>query len=305
MLGSRTTKVLDKGSVELLGPFGLEIGLLSLSKSISMLNTGVITSYALYILVGLIFYILIPSIYLIDYSLVVLILISLINISITKPTYIKISWDTTELINGVGNTLFFLSLGVGKKYIIITLLSVASINLAVKGLLPLMPDLFNNDLIVYMNNGLSSPGNDLYWLHTRLQRLSGALEFLLDRHERVLVRFIEILRDTDSGMLHDIHGNLTIARLRDYQLDGTYTFRSLSPEELINWRREGDNFRWNVHNIRIHVHRLWRSLLSIDSRLREIDPSYVSRLPELAERINRVLWFNSVNLPSGEGDPLP
>src|ERR1700759_3488036 len=60
MLGGHTTKILDKGSVELLGPYGLEKILLRLSKSISDLDTGVITSYALYILIGLIFYILIP-----------------------------------------------------------------------------------------------------------------------------------------------------------------------------------------------------------------------------------------------------
>ena len=65
-LGGQTTKILDKGSVELLGPFGLEKGLLLLSKNISTLDTGVITSYALYILVGLIFYILIPIFYLFD-----------------------------------------------------------------------------------------------------------------------------------------------------------------------------------------------------------------------------------------------
>nr|YP_010951101.1 NADH dehydrogenase subunit 5 [Ophidiomyces ophidiicola]WML69497.1 NADH dehydrogenase subunit 5 [Ophidiomyces ophidiicola] len=56
-LGGITTKVLDKGSVELLGPYGLEKFLLSLSINISNISTGVITSYALYILVGLIFYI--------------------------------------------------------------------------------------------------------------------------------------------------------------------------------------------------------------------------------------------------------
>lgn len=39
-LGGQTTKVIDKGSVELLGPFGLEKSLLSLSKSISSLDTG-------------------------------------------------------------------------------------------------------------------------------------------------------------------------------------------------------------------------------------------------------------------------
>jgi NADH-ubiquinone oxidoreductase chain 5 len=56
-LGGQTTKVMDKGSVEIFGPFGLERKLTSLSKSINGLSTGVVTSYALYILVGLIFYI--------------------------------------------------------------------------------------------------------------------------------------------------------------------------------------------------------------------------------------------------------
>ena len=43
-LGGQTTKILDKGSIELIGPYGLELGLLKLSKSISKLDTGVITS---------------------------------------------------------------------------------------------------------------------------------------------------------------------------------------------------------------------------------------------------------------------
>jgi NADH-ubiquinone oxidoreductase chain 5 len=57
-LGGQTTKVLDKGSIELLGPFGLEVGLVKLSKSIGSLSTGVVTSYALYILAGFITYLL-------------------------------------------------------------------------------------------------------------------------------------------------------------------------------------------------------------------------------------------------------
>ena len=80
-LGGQTTKVLDKGSVELLGPFGLEKGLVALSKNISTLDTGVITSYALYILIGLIFYILIPYLSLFDNSLLLLILLSLFTIT--------------------------------------------------------------------------------------------------------------------------------------------------------------------------------------------------------------------------------
>jgi NADH-ubiquinone oxidoreductase chain 5 len=83
-LGGHTTKILDKGSVELLGPFGLEKGLLSISKNISILNTGVITSYSLYILVGLIFYILIPYLYFFDNNLLLLIILSIITMSNNK-----------------------------------------------------------------------------------------------------------------------------------------------------------------------------------------------------------------------------
>jgi len=79
-LGGQTTKILDKGSVELLGPYGLEKGLITLSKNIASLDTGVITSYALYILIGLILYILIPYLSLIDNSLLLLILLALFSI---------------------------------------------------------------------------------------------------------------------------------------------------------------------------------------------------------------------------------
>jgi NADH-ubiquinone oxidoreductase chain 5 len=58
-LGGQTTRVLDKGSLELIGPYGLEKGLISLSKGINKLSTGVVTSYALFLLLGLISYILI------------------------------------------------------------------------------------------------------------------------------------------------------------------------------------------------------------------------------------------------------
>ena len=56
-LGGQTTKVMDKGSVEIFGPIGLQRELTNLSKSINNLSTGVVTSYALYILIGLIFYV--------------------------------------------------------------------------------------------------------------------------------------------------------------------------------------------------------------------------------------------------------
>lgn len=55
-LGGQTTKVLDKGAVEIFGPYGLEKKLTAISKAINSLSTGLVTSYALYILIGLISY---------------------------------------------------------------------------------------------------------------------------------------------------------------------------------------------------------------------------------------------------------
>ena len=83
-LGGQTTKVVDKGSIELVGPYGLEKGLTTLSKNISRLDTGVITSYALYILVGLTFYILIPYLYIIDTNLLIIILFGLLTLVTTN-----------------------------------------------------------------------------------------------------------------------------------------------------------------------------------------------------------------------------
>ena len=55
-LGGQTTKILDKGSIEILGPYGLEKFLVSLSKSINKLNTSNIPNYGLYITIALISY---------------------------------------------------------------------------------------------------------------------------------------------------------------------------------------------------------------------------------------------------------
>ena len=80
-LGGQTTKVIDKGSIELVGPFGLEKGLVTLSSNIANLDTGVITSYALYILVGLTFYMLIPYLYAIDNNLLIIVIFALLSLS--------------------------------------------------------------------------------------------------------------------------------------------------------------------------------------------------------------------------------
>lgn len=59
-IGGQTTKVLDKGFVEKIGPYGLETSLTLLSRSLNTLNTGVVTTYGLYILVGFMLYISLP-----------------------------------------------------------------------------------------------------------------------------------------------------------------------------------------------------------------------------------------------------
>ena len=53
-LGMITAKVLDRGAIELLGPFGLTNSLYGGSQQISRLDTGIVTQYALYIMIGLI-----------------------------------------------------------------------------------------------------------------------------------------------------------------------------------------------------------------------------------------------------------
>jgi NADH-ubiquinone oxidoreductase chain 5 len=80
-LGGQTTKVIDKGSIELVGPYGLEKGLIILSKNIASLDTGVITSYALYILVGLTFYMLIPYLYIVDDNLLIVVIFALLSLT--------------------------------------------------------------------------------------------------------------------------------------------------------------------------------------------------------------------------------
>ena len=110
-LGGQTTKVIDKGSVELLGPFGLEKGLINLSKSIASLDTGLVTTYALYILIGLIFYILIPYLTFTDNCLIIIILYALT--SLTKIINYRNKVQTSPYIlqssSSLGLTIFMSS----------------------------------------------------------------------------------------------------------------------------------------------------------------------------------------------------
>jgi len=81
-LGGQTTKILDRGSIELIGPFGAEKLLLSAGKLINSLSTGMVTNYALYIIIGIIVYLMGNNFYLFDINNTLLLSILCINIFI-------------------------------------------------------------------------------------------------------------------------------------------------------------------------------------------------------------------------------
>jgi NADH-ubiquinone oxidoreductase chain 5 len=74
-LGGQTTAILDKGSIEYIGPYGLEKALIKLSKDFNNLNTSIVTDYALYITISFILYNIIFTLnYNINFSEIILIL---------------------------------------------------------------------------------------------------------------------------------------------------------------------------------------------------------------------------------------
>jgi NADH-ubiquinone oxidoreductase chain 5 len=56
-LGYIISKEIDRGSIELLGPYGLSNSMYNIGKDISKLDTGIITTYALYFTIALLFFI--------------------------------------------------------------------------------------------------------------------------------------------------------------------------------------------------------------------------------------------------------
>jgi NADH-ubiquinone oxidoreductase chain 5 len=90
-IGSNTTKFLDKGSVEYIGPYGLEKSLIYLSETLSKLDTGRVNFYSLFILCGLIIYIYIwQFVYIKEFLLIIVINIILFTSKITKNKFYNI-----------------------------------------------------------------------------------------------------------------------------------------------------------------------------------------------------------------------
>ena len=72
-----TAKVLDRGTIELLGPFGLTNSLYDGSRQIASLDTSRVTDYALYITMGLLVMILLSFSGGVDLRIIFVLLITL------------------------------------------------------------------------------------------------------------------------------------------------------------------------------------------------------------------------------------
>jgi NADH-ubiquinone oxidoreductase chain 5 len=75
-----TSKVLDRGAIELLGPFGLTNSLYGGSRNIALLDTSVVTDYAMYIMIGLLSLVLIifSNVFSLDFRFVIVIIATLL-----------------------------------------------------------------------------------------------------------------------------------------------------------------------------------------------------------------------------------
>jgi NADH-ubiquinone oxidoreductase chain 5 len=86
-LGGVTTKYIDKGVVEYVGPFGLQLYLTKLSNSLDKLDHTSITNNALYILSGLVLYFLLTLFSIINNEISILFLSNLIFLWGTTSNY--------------------------------------------------------------------------------------------------------------------------------------------------------------------------------------------------------------------------
>jgi len=91
-IGYTISKVLDRGVIELVGPYGISNTLVNTGENISKLDTGIITTYSLYITLGLLSLIflvftpvLIDTSLLIEIRLLIIYLFALVLVLTTKP----------------------------------------------------------------------------------------------------------------------------------------------------------------------------------------------------------------------------
>ena len=118
-LGGQTTKMLDKGVIELVGPLGIEKFLIKCSKFITSQSRGIVTDYALFMVLGLVS--LIVCVYSLNIKIILFILLILgglvcnaskienniqpswvnsnINSSLLSLHVLKVNMESTELLS--------------------------------------------------------------------------------------------------------------------------------------------------------------------------------------------------------------
>ena len=106
-LGYSISKLIDRGVIELVGPFGLSKSIFKLAKDISRLDSGVITTYALYITIGFIFFLCVLFSYLLlnqnineSICLIIILSYSIFSLSFRKtPQSVNVSTAQPELLD--------------------------------------------------------------------------------------------------------------------------------------------------------------------------------------------------------------
>jgi hypothetical protein len=149
-----------------------------------------------------------------------------------------------------------------RKILIFTISSIIGYNIGLWGLLHWVPDLFNNDLIVFMNNdifnvstinitGTMNRNSELIGLTMILNRLIYCITFFLNAHSRLIENFRGHLRNTSAYVEYHPSGIIYIGRLKEYFSDDTFAYLyDLRPREKILWDEIGHDFCRDFCDIR-------------------------------------------------------
>ena len=266
-LGGQTTKVLDKGSVELLGPYGLEKSLLNLSKNLSSLDTGVITSYALYILISLIFYILIPYLSLDDSSLLLLVLFALFTLNNINKHYIVIDYNT-DLDNKNDSKSLPLQSSISDKGILAYILTLGAVYLGVSFVVPT-----STDIIVY-----SMAGQPQINVNGELQEIFIELARLLSQLNTFIDQFHSFVNETGINVITDAEGSL-----------GVDVIESVSDSTAQGYANRINVFDGLIHD-RVHtIEGLIDRALNLEREIMQSDSNYVSQLSQHRTRLTQLI----------------
>ena len=272
-LGGQTTKVLDKGSVELIGPFGLEKGLLNLSSALSALDTGVITSYALYILIGLIFYILIPYLSLSDSSLLLLILFALFILNNVKK-YTNIGSRLHRKTDKNNNSKYLpLQSSLLGKHVLLYKLAFGAAYIGISFGLPVLTNIF-----VYAMTGDMTGDPPLPNFNGELQNIITELARVLSQLSGFINQFHNFVNETGINVVTDAQGTI-----------GIDVLETLDDSVALQYANRINVLDGLIHN---HVHtieHLLETASGLEEQIQESNSNYLSQLSQYRDRLTQLI----------------